>query len=321
VSFDPVPLVLGGGAVHTDDVFRSGINAFTRDAQGIVLPGNMKVTALGSPGAAVNIATGAVVIREPALPGQSYVGRVGSVTQHPVAPQGAGTRSELIIARVRNPEVAPWTPYTLPADIANGPYFEPWTVPCSSSTTAADQVVSYAAEALARIDMPSGASFVGAGGGTVVDLRSLAQPRIWNEHKLVTGPDPTQDVTTSETAWMQFPTISFTVKVPRWATHCDGSITLSNILTSTLVVMETRIVVGSITGSDVFVMDNDTSSGGYEQMQHITGFDENVSALQGQTVVIQLQARRTWETVGTGIIQFGSWGQMEFNFNFRERVV
>jgi hypothetical protein len=97
--------------------WRQQLQSATLAAQGIVNPGDLKVTAFGTPGAGVNIAGGACVIvgAEAANQGSYYGVNIGTDTVSVAATGGTG-RSDLIIARVEDPTVAGvswgWNPAT-----------------------------------------------------------------------------------------------------------------------------------------------------------------------------------------------------------------
>jgi hypothetical protein len=232
VSFDPVPIAIGNGAVLQDDVFRVFANAATRDSEGVVLPGQFKTTALGSPGAAVSIAPGGLVVRNAQKTGESYIGRAQTATQVSISPNNGGsTRRDLVLARIIDPDYSPWQPSGTPGapntSVPNGPYFEPYVLSGVGAVTSAAQAgITYSAVALARVDMPAGAQTVQS--GYITDLRQLAQPRIGFAYDVQTVASSQQLLVTDTTA-KDWPLNSLQVYVPRWATHAQVGITLLTV--------------------------------------------------------------------------------------------
>lgn len=319
MAFDAVPWAIGGGAEVSDETARLFANIATRDAQGVALPGDLKVTALGTPGGAVQIAPGGVVIRNVQAPGQSYVGRGGSTTQVAIAPTGSGAgRSDLIIARVRDPDFAPWQPYTDPVQIAAGPYFEPFVISGVSPTTQfASEVVSYSAEALARIDIP--ASTAAITDAMITPLRRLVSPRTWFAYDLVRATG-TQNLSTS-TVFAQWPSNSINVAVPTWATHAQVTAEFQSLVAIGLAYSEHRVVFGGSSGP-AFTLDNDTTTqagGGERVPMPITG-EFDVRSVQGQTLVLKTEARRI-SAGQTSTLRADTRTLIQYDVRFSERVV
>jgi hypothetical protein len=73
MAFDLVPWAIEGASTDAA-LARVLANIASKNAEGINLPGDFKVTALGTPGPQVNIAPGGMVVRNAQAPGESYVG-------------------------------------------------------------------------------------------------------------------------------------------------------------------------------------------------------------------------------------------------------
>lgn len=320
MAFDPVPWAIGGGAEHTDELLRVAANAWSRDSEGIVLPGDLKVTQLAVPGAGVLIADGAVVMRNRQAAGQSYIGRAASPTQVNPAATGGSVRHDMIIARVIDPDFSPWVPYTDPDDIAHGPYFEPYIVSGVSAVakTLADAGISYSGYPLCRLDIPINTStFTNA---MITDLRALAQPRIGFAYDLqaVHGNDP---ILITDTAWRDWPTQnSLQVTVPRWATHAMVSATIGFGTNEDACDANVRVKMGNATGPSSIIDHNATGAGWDERFQ-ITAYAEfDVTGVQEDTVTVKTQAQRTF-TMNTGTLYTDVWGQVAYDIRFSERAV
>jgi hypothetical protein len=204
-------------AIHSAELGRAMAFIATGGKEGVVLPTDLKVSAV--PGASVNIAPGgyAALNRYPNNPGQSYAGRAETLTNLAVPAVGAGgARSDAILLRIDDPEYGG----TVPADRTVGPYekFEVKTNVSSALEDAADLGLAYPAILLARIDRAANAATVVA--NDIKDMRQLVRPR-YSTETLMTQPDtvaPFDELT--EAAFRNFP-IAWTpsVKVPKWATH------------------------------------------------------------------------------------------------------
>lgn len=335
MAFDPVPLAIGQGAVHSDEVFRILASAATHDSQGVILPGQMKVVALGTPGAAVTIQPGAVVVRNHAGYGESYVGRAPSATQVPIAANNTGSvRRDLIIARVIDPDFSPWQPSGSPGapntSIPNGPYFEPHVISgVPSGTVRASQVVNYSAVELARVDVPANTSAVT--NAHIVDLRSLVSPRTANVYDLV-APSGDLVLATNETNWTDWPIASIQVPVPRWATHAQaiirgammgfgaGSGNGNGSADAHMRALLNGVAPTTFTPVDHNAHAQQAVTDGLIIPWSVYG-EFVVTAMQDQVVTLKPQARRVLETLTTGRLETNPAFTVEFDVRFSERVV
>jgi hypothetical protein len=327
VAFDPVPIAIGNGAVLQDDVFRVFANAATRDSEGVVLPGQFKTTALGSPGAAVSIAPGGLVVRNAQKTGESYIGRAQTATQVSISPNNGGsTRRDLVLARIIDPDYSPWQPSGTPGapntSVPNGPYFEPYVLSgVGAVTNAAQAGITYSAVALARVDMPAGAQTVQS--GYITDLRQLAQPRIGFAYDVQTVAS-SQQLLVTDTTVKDWPLNSLQVYVPRWATHAQVGITLLTVGTDgNASDFSPRVYVG---GATVVSAAWDYNGGGTD---HYAGVEKlpfqmygefNVVAAQDSIITVKPQAQRTF-TSNTGLVVMDTTGLVVFDVRFSERVV
>lgn len=320
MAVDPVPGFIGGSQVDAY-VLREFVNMATRDSEGVQLPTAGKVTATSVPSGSVDIAAGGLVVRNRQAPGQSYVGRIASSTNQAVTPAGGAGKSVLITMTVRDPDFSPWQAYTDPNQILFGPYFYPEVLACSNSTVSASQVVTYSTYAVARIDMPPNTTNIT--NAMITDLRQLAQPRNGFARAVQQGPGTTDNLTLAQTSWRTWPTNSLGVTVPTWATHMVGSIRLLQVQSDGASDFQARINIGGLTGNGTNFDYNGnagTSVGFVEGIAFEIFADINVTSLQGQTVVVQPQAQRTF-TANTGNIWFNARQQVVFDLMFAERTL
>lgn len=330
MAVQPVPLAILG-AKHEAEVFRGALAASSQQAQGISLPGHLKVSATGTPSGQVSVAAGSALIKNLQKPGESYYGLNDDTPELVnVDPQLSGTRYDLIVMRIIDPQFAPWQPSGTPGapnvSVPNGPYCQ--IVPIkgvSASTTRADQVVGYSAIALARVKMTNTSVAT-----DITDLRKLAQPRMWPDYEVQSGV-PAGDgsgvpLTTSDTGWTNWPLNTAGFVKPDWATHAQTRITINNMHVSGPADFNSRVWVGGLTDATKISMFDYNGAPGLpvgtvEHLTHTThGLVDVRSLPANEAVTIRLQAMRTF-TSNTGYVAVGSWEQVEFSVNWLERIV
>lgn len=314
MAFDPTPWFIGGGAEHSPAVARALAFAATGGKEGIISPGDLKVSALGSPGGSVEIAAGSAVIVNRSAGGaqQSYVMRAPSTTGLPVPPAGAGGRSDLVLVRVEDPEFAPWA---VPNDPVAAQYVKPFLlqgVP-AGTTDASELNLGYSAIALARIDLPSNVAAVSS--GMVTDVRKLAQARTSRE--VFTGPPAAANVALASAAITPFPNYQPQLVVPDWATnavvlvHITSLGRVSGDTTGTL-----RAQLGAAIGNELPF--NYEGTAGDERVTALVVGDLNVRAMQGRTQTLVVSGKRL---TGPGHLKTLSGTRVVFDVHFTERVV
>lgn len=218
MAMERVPYLVGGGFEHSAEVMRVMLAAATSGAEGIMTPGDMKVSALPVPGTAVVANPGNALIRNSYSGGvgQSYATRAPQQTELPIVATGsAGGRTDLIVARIDDPTYGggPFDPLTFEAskfEVVRG-------VP-ANTRTARGLGLSYPAIALARVTLPASTGTVTA--GMITDLREMAQPR--KERHLFVYPLVQGDGTNRIESWdadgQYWPGVTrWRLDVPEWA--------------------------------------------------------------------------------------------------------
>lgn len=228
MALDPVPWFVGGGAQHSPEVARLLAYAATGGAEGVVEPGDLKVTPLSVPGGAVQALPGAALVRNRGAGGdsQTYVARNVTATQVEIAATGSsGGRSDLVVVQVEDPNVA-GEPWQTPPDPTVGPYVFVRVIPnVPAGTTRLQDVPGYegrTAYTLARIDLPPSTGTVTA--GMITDLRRVANPRSLS--RTFMAPTGTHFALTS-TAWVDWPGVTAQLDIPDWATHMSVVATIA----------------------------------------------------------------------------------------------
>lgn len=250
MTWDSVPWAVGGGAVHSSEVARLVTYIATGGQQGVLNATDLAVLPLSVPGAGVRVLPGACVIVNKALnvSNDSYVARLPSEDQVTTQSNGSGgVRSDLVVARVENPFIS-GEPWSLPQDVTVGPYIFTRVIQnVPANTVSLDALgLGYTGIPLARIDFPINTSTVTA--GMIKDLRSVVHPA-------ATTPAPSDDSDSGDdvgdiaptvvyivipssgsdvlpytaTGWTNWPSAAnWTISTPKWATHLELDINISN---------------------------------------------------------------------------------------------
>lgn len=230
MTWDSVPWFVGGGAEHSPEVARLLAYAGTSGAEGIIAPGDLKVTPTAVPSNSVRVLAGACLIQSDAAGGaqQTYVGRNVSEDVVQLAATGSGAgRSDLIVARVEDPFMA-GEPYSNPANPKVGPYIFTRVIPNVSPTTTVAPAGS-SAIALARVDIPANTGTITA--GMIRDLRRIAQPRRQRHVSSWVPPSPpSQYPNFGLNNRGLFPSMQQPVDCPSWATQMTLVVTVNGLL-------------------------------------------------------------------------------------------
>ena len=224
--WNPTPWMVSG-ARHAAAVGRLVSYAAFGDVEGIVTPTDLKVTALGSPGGAVNVAPGGAIIlnRYPGSSRESYVWLNESTHQVAIAATtSAGGRTDLIVARVRDPE---FDGGLVVPDPLNFQYIDTHVIQgVSSAVTSAEELnLNYPAVALAKVTLPASTSAVTS--GMITDLRQLARPREHREIRMSRAASTSHAGPIGTTNWALY---NPTVFIPKWATYVYVFTQISSVL-------------------------------------------------------------------------------------------
>jgi hypothetical protein len=161
--------ILTNGATHSAQQFRMLVRDLARGAEGTTQGDDLKVTALGTPGASVQIADGSGIVRSKANSfGGSYAACNIGTTTVAIAPTGGTARSDMVVLRILDPEyegaLNPATDQIMFFDVISNVGSSATTVPAG-----------YTAIPLARIDLPVSTSTITS--GMIKDIRQIANPR------------------------------------------------------------------------------------------------------------------------------------------------
>lgn len=309
----PVPWFIGSnGAVHPPEVLRALSFFALNGGEGVGGAGHLKVSALAVPSGQVQVAPGVVGIRNryPNATFQTYLDRYPNTTTVTINPtDSTGSRSDLLVARVSDPDFAG----PVPADPVNGPYGYIEVIPGvpSSTTRALDLNLNYPAVEIARIDLPSNTGTVT--NAHITNLRKLANPR--RERQIYNVEiTPGQELTSS--TLVDWPSQYPTVTVPEWANKAI-------VRFDTLVGHQSpnvngvfQVVLGaSMAASQSFNFDLESGS----QRVPITVIaDFPISVSAGQQRTLRLQGRRS---AGTGFLRTIASSYAQWDVEFQETAI
>ncbi|QOV40148.1 hypothetical protein IM697_18140 [Streptomyces ferrugineus] len=290
MAWDSVPWFTEGGAQHSSEVARLLAFAAFGGAEGVVGSRDLRVRALSSPGAEVQVTTGAcaIVNRAAGAAYQAYAGRLPTADSVDIAATGVSPRSDLIVARVENPYSFGET-WPNPADPTVGPYIFTRVISgVPRTTTRVSQVrASDSAIALARIDIPANTSAITQ--AMIKDLRSMVSPR--RDRRLYTVfPTSLSTLGYSDNKWHNWPGVaSWDIDVPLWATRAKIVVTVAGLrFTRADVFAKMHSVFGGDPGQDT-VIDDDQGANIRRQTVVVADNMSVPSSKRGTTQTLRLQ--------------------------------
>jgi hypothetical protein len=300
--------------------------ATTNGREGVVERGDCKVLATAVPGNQVRVSSGGVVMRNWNAGGtnQSYIGRNVGDDLITVPAQGSGSgRSDLLVARVEDPQYSPWG---APPSVENGPYIYTRLISnVAGTTTSARQLgLTYPAIALARIDIPASTATIT--NAMIKDVRQLFWPQ---ETRTIVAFEPATDQQLLAVAFSLWPSTQPTIVIPEWATWVEMQMTLTGILrTGTLrTVGQIRCVIApgnpnTLVGTGVTY---DTEAQSTNTRHSLScGLSGNIQALAGQSVTIRGEGSRSQPispNTADRLEARAAGTQVRFDIQFYERAV
>lgn len=215
MTWDPTPWFIGGGAVHSPEVTRTLPYAALGGKEGIIVPGDLKVTALPVPGPQIRVAPGVAAILAKASGGsrQTYIARNPTDDVKDIAPTGSSSRADLIVAQIMDPFMQGES-WPQPEDPTAAAYVRTYVVP-NVAPNATTVPAGMTGIPLARLNIPASTGTIT--NSMVTDLRQLVAPRSSTYQQFVRVPGQ-WDLAASTTVPWPLQT-SVDVVVPPWATH------------------------------------------------------------------------------------------------------
>jgi hypothetical protein len=239
------------GAEHTAQQFRMMIKDLARDNQGVTTGLDLKVSALSTPGAGVQISDGSAVIAGKANTFQGYYSayNIGSDTVS-ISATGGSPRSDMLILRVEDPD------YEGTRDPAEDPIVY-WQVVTNVGSSATTVPSGYSAIPLARIDIPASTATITA--AMIVDLRKVANPRRERILYPYYASDPLVEISGTSETWKTHPNLTMaTIAIPAWAASAKVVFSAGGI----------RLVDGNVFGGFRFML-------GTEEAAQWVSIDDN----------------------------------------------
>ncbi|MFF3547039.1 hypothetical protein ACFYXD_35040 [Streptomyces platensis] len=274
MALEPTPIAVTGGE-HTAQMFRMMVRDLSRANEGITEGDHLKVTALSTPGAGVQVADGSATIigRVSPVQGSYNTYNIGAATVS-ISATGGTTRSDMLVLRVEDPE------YEGSRDPSNCAYFDVISNVSSSATTVP---AGYSAIPLARIDIPSSTATITS--AMIVDLRRVANPRRERILYPYYAQDPLVEISGTSETWKSFPNLTMaTIAIPVWAASAKVIFSGSNI----------RLDDGNVWGGFRFML------GGIEAAQWVN-IDDNQGSAPRRTYCEMVETIDLTTTAGAAL--------------------
>lgn len=309
MAFDSVPWFIGAeGAQHSPAVARMLAYAATNGATGVISPGDLKVTALPTPGAFVRIMPGgaAMLNRYPGAPNQSYTARNPTASDFDVTATGSsGGATKYLILRVDDPEFGG----AAPANPATGPYVRPVWVNSIDN-------LQYPFVKLSKLVQPANTATIT--NAMLTDIRELANPRTLREIVSSSGGVAALTSTTGQ-VW---PPYSPTIVIPEWATYVHVIVHLSGFLQDkSLAEGQLAVRMGDTALGGALRLDYDGVTDGVRHTTMVTGAQPLAASVRGTPQQFRLWAARLNTSTRPGVFRSDASTHMAVDVQFSEKVV
>lgn len=316
MAFDPVPWMVGGGAIHSADIGRMIPWLISGGESGIILPTDLYVKAQTTPGGSVIIGPGGGVM-DNKYPGgtiQAYVCRNVSDTTVPVSSTGGSALVRYVIVRVYDPQY-PGQP--APPSVQNGPYIFPELV---TSITG----LNYPFIALAKLDQPANTAAITQ--AMLTDIRTMVRPREKTEQRsnATVASDPGLTLSSTSAGGEMFPDTGYQdIFIPSWATSVQIRATWTGVYYSTGGKYGRYwVAVGaspwtSTVKTQEFAWDAAENAAGYRDSWPLADAISIPVAMRGTTQRFSLMARKTIS--GGGAIKLDALSGTEISVRFLEK--
>ncbi|MFC9497648.1 hypothetical protein [Streptomyces sp. NPDC056982] len=274
MALETTPIAVTGGE-HTAQQFRMMIRDLAQNNQGITSGDHLKVSALSTPGAGVQIGDGSATItgKVSSVQGAYNVYNIGSDTKSISATGGTG-RSDMLILRVMDPE------YEGSRDPSDCAFFDIVSNVSSSATTVPS---GYSAIPLARIDIPASTATIT--NAMIKDLRQVTNPRKDRTLYPYYAADPLVEISGTSETWLTFPNLTMAnIAIPSWAAMAKIVFTVSSL----------RLATGNVWGNFRFML------GSIEAAQYV-GIDDNQGSAARRNTVIMVETIDLTTTAGAAM--------------------
>ncbi len=296
--------------------WRQEAYAATLKRSGIMAPGDLKVTAFGTPGAGVNIAAGTAVVAGQEVTGQgTYVGYNNGTDTVSVSATGGSPRTDLIVARVEDPTFAgsswPWNPAT--QQLINSRDL--------SSTSSLPAGVT--AIPLALLTIPASTSAIT--NAMITDVRQMANPATYRnvQFQQAVSLDSMVVGTDSKTSYRNWGP-SFSVAVPWWAVtmlmSCNITVSAYDGASYGVgILARLSVAAGALLTTGIPVGDSGLPGSSLAfQTRAIFGGQVSVAAYQNTTITVQPQAEIQNIANVQGHLDINTYSELVLDYTFME---
>jgi len=312
------------GKRHAAEVGRLVAYVASQGGEGIILGGDLKPRPRAQAGAGITLDPGALVVRNRfsnAGGAQSYYGRLPILEDVPIRPTSStGGRSDLVVGEVIDPQY-------VGDPVADMVSFQPMVTSViegvSLAITKASQLgLPRSMTEICRVDQQASNSQIGNGpGGTIVDLRKLANARNHPEHAAASDLN-VDHVKAAAPSFRQFSGFAPQFFVPEWASQVTIKTTMSQAINysgETVGSFNNVIGAGSqrVFGPPVIWDEKDpVTSDGIRHTYIIPSINLDCRKFAGTVQPVAL-----WAETGIGVLSMRSWAQLLIEVVFHERVV
>lgn len=236
MALHPTPIATTG-ATHTAQQFRMMIKDLARGNQGVTTGLDLKVSALATPGAGVQIGNGSATIAGMVSPVQGHYNAYNiGVDSVPISATGGTARSDMVILRVEDPE------YEGTRTLDTDPTVF-WQVIPNVSSSATTVPAGYSAIPLARIDIPASTATIT--NAMITDLRKVTNPRRERILEPYYAQNPLVEISGTSETWRTFPNLTMkNLAIPAWAATAKIVFTAGGI----------RLIDGNVFGGFRFML-------------------------------------------------------------------
>lgn len=308
MALDTVPWFIGGGAEHSPAVARTLAYAATNGATGVIGAGDLRVTALPTPGGGVRILPGSGLLENlyPGGSSQSYVARNPTATDLTVTAAGSsGQQVRHLILRIDDPEYGGQAP----TNVRTGPYVRAVLVSSLAN-------LAYPFLPLATITQPANTSTVTQ--AMIKDIRQVANPRSLRE---VTSSAAGDSILTSTTgqAW---PPYAPAITVPTWANWVHIIVHLAGFKQeASLAEAALSTTMGGLVMGGALTLDFDNVQDGVRHTTMLTGSGPVPENLRGTSVPFGVRGARLNVSSRPGRFISDQGTHMAVDVQFSERTV
>lgn len=293
------------GALIGSALARAQAYVATSGAQGIAQAGDLKVSALDTPGQGVKISAGSAIILNgyQTNPDQTYT--VINPSTHTILPadmpaSNPAPKSYIVAVVVGDPEFSQvGHPFGSevnsipPGSEATFQYVRPVLIQVPAGTETLD--VSYPALPLARIDIPASTTTII--NSYIHDIRQLARPRSWLAQSYNAAPSGENGLdTATENVWERFPDVAvLTVKIPEWAVRAKVMGFVEGLRIKKDGQAELQPYLGNVTSSThlggLTTIDEDVPKNVKDRRSYSVGGEIDVSDVAGTTQTFAVRGR------------------------------